>query len=81
MPQRGQAYFFDLSCPPPLFSFQTTACSDLDFQRRHLERIDLQNFSIKDLNVLITSLSQAIQGALQHIHTTHTVITYQLKGY
>ncbi|XP_070786353.1 schwannomin-interacting protein 1 [Enoplosus armatus] len=31
-------------------------------QRRHLERSDLQSFSIKDLNTLCTSLSQDIQG-------------------
>lgn len=49
-------------------SFQTAACSDPVVQRRHLERSDLQNFSIKDLNALSTSLSQAIQGT-QLLHT------------
>lgn len=39
----------------------TAACSDPVFQRRHLERNDLQNFCIRDLNALSTSLSQAIQ--------------------
>lgn len=51
----------------PLFSSQTAACSDPVVQRRHLERSDLHNFSIKDLNALSTSLSKTIQG-------THTVI-------
>ncbi|KAG8006368.1 Schwannomin-interacting protein 1 [Nibea albiflora] len=37
------------------------ACSPPVVQRRHLERSDLQNFSIKDLKALSTSLSQAIQ--------------------
>ncbi|XP_073331516.1 schwannomin-interacting protein 1 [Pagrus major] len=39
----------------------TAACSDPVVQRRHLERSDLQNFSIKDLNALSTSLSKTIQ--------------------
>ncbi|XP_044039457.1 schwannomin-interacting protein 1 [Siniperca chuatsi] len=39
----------------------TAAHSDTVVQRRHLERSDLQNLSIKDLNALCTSLSQAIQ--------------------
>ncbi|XP_051231209.1 schwannomin-interacting protein 1 [Dicentrarchus labrax] len=39
----------------------TAVCSDHVVQRRHLERSDLQNFSIKDLNALSTSLSKAIQ--------------------
>ncbi|XP_045920897.1 schwannomin-interacting protein 1-like [Micropterus dolomieu] len=39
----------------------TGARSDPVVQRRHLERSDLQNFSMKDLNALCTSLSQAIQ--------------------
>nr|XP_046237316.1 schwannomin-interacting protein 1 [Scatophagus argus] len=39
----------------------TAASSDPVFQRRHLEHSDLQKFSIKDLNALSTSLSQAIQ--------------------
>ncbi|XP_010751619.1 schwannomin-interacting protein 1-like isoform X2 [Larimichthys crocea] len=37
------------------------ACSPPVVQRRHLERSDLQNFSIKDLKALSMSLSQAIQ--------------------
>ncbi|TKS92514.1 Schwannomin-interacting protein 1 [Collichthys lucidus] len=37
------------------------SCSPPVVQRRHLERSDLQNFSIKDLKALSTSLSQAIQ--------------------
>ncbi|TDG99932.1 hypothetical protein EPR50_G00199630 [Perca flavescens] len=37
------------------------ARSDPVVQRRHVERSDLQNFSIKDLNALCTSLSQTIQ--------------------
>ncbi|TNM93452.1 schwannomin-interacting protein 1 [Takifugu flavidus] len=36
-------------------------CSDPVVQRRHLERSDLQNYTIKDLNAVCTSLSQAIQ--------------------
>ncbi|XP_032400377.1 schwannomin-interacting protein 1 [Etheostoma spectabile] len=37
------------------------ARSDPVVQRRHVERSDLQNFSIKDLKALCTSLSQTIQ--------------------
>lgn len=37
------------------------ACSDPVVQRQHLERRQLQNFSIKDLNAVCTSLSQSIQ--------------------
>ncbi|XP_070711408.1 schwannomin-interacting protein 1 [Pempheris klunzingeri] len=39
----------------------TAACSGPVVQRRHVERPDLENFSIKELNALSTSLSQAIQ--------------------
>lgn len=47
-------------------SSQTAARSDPVVQRRHLERSDLQSFSIKELNALCTSLSQAIQGTPVH---------------
>ncbi|XP_042069318.1 serrate RNA effector molecule homolog [Haplochromis burtoni] len=39
----------------------TTARSDPVNQRRHLEHSDLQGFTIKELNALCASLSQAIQ--------------------
>lgn len=39
----------------------TTARSDPVVQRRHLEHSDLQGFTIKELNALCASLSQAIQ--------------------
>lgn len=45
-----------------LSSFQAATCSDPVVQRRHLERSDLQNYTIKDLNAVCTSLGQAIQG-------------------
>ncbi|KAK5848662.1 hypothetical protein PBY51_006256 [Eleginops maclovinus] len=38
-----------------------TAGSDPEVQRRHVERTDLENFSIKDLNALCASLSKTIQ--------------------
>ncbi|KAI4808800.1 hypothetical protein CesoFtcFv8_027161 [Champsocephalus esox] len=37
------------------------AGSDPEVQRRHVERSDLENFSLKDLNALCTSLSKTIQ--------------------
>ncbi|XP_054457771.1 schwannomin-interacting protein 1 [Anoplopoma fimbria] len=37
------------------------ARSEPEVQRRHVERSDLENFSMKDLNALCTSLSQTIQ--------------------
>ncbi|XP_028996668.1 schwannomin-interacting protein 1 [Betta splendens] len=37
------------------------ACSDRLVERRHLERSDLNNFTIKELNALCSSLSQTIQ--------------------
>lgn len=43
-------------------SFQAATCSDPVVQRRHLERSDLQNYTIKDLNAVCTSLSQATKG-------------------
>nr|XP_020450662.1 schwannomin-interacting protein 1-like [Monopterus albus] len=39
----------------------TAAHSDPVVQKRHFQRSDLQRFSIKELNVLCTSLSQTIQ--------------------
>lgn len=39
----------------------TPARSDPVVQRKHLERSDLQSFSVKELNALCTSLSQTIQ--------------------
>ncbi|XP_033961377.1 schwannomin-interacting protein 1 [Pseudochaenichthys georgianus] len=38
-----------------------TAGSDPEVQRRHVERSDLENFNLKDLNALCTSLSKTIQ--------------------
>ncbi len=59
----------------PLRPSQTAAHSDPVVQRRHLERSDLQNFNIKDLNALCMSLSQATQGT-----HPHTVITLHLSA-
>ncbi|XP_055012707.1 schwannomin-interacting protein 1 [Boleophthalmus pectinirostris] len=39
----------------------STAVKDAVIERRHLERTDLQNFSIKELNKVSTSLKQTIQ--------------------
>lgn len=51
----------DLSTSLTVLIFQAAAGHSL-VERRHLEREDLQSFSLKDLTALSKSLSQAIQG-------------------
>lgn len=60
----------------PVLNFQAAAGHG-PVERRHLERGDLQNFSLDDLTALSKSLSQTIQGNHQPHHnrssTSHQI--------